>query len=677
MTSWLLAEQWRARGFRLFPVIPGTRQPALAGWQQRATDDASRVAQWWNSWQYGLANIGVALGNPYHVLDIDVKKGKNGVASFLKLGLEFDTLTVRTPSGGYHLYYEDAENYGNRVDIFKKDGLTGLDFRSQSGLVLAPGSYADGAPFTLELDLPIKPLPEVLKQRLRPTVAGEAEILAPLDMQRSIQDATHYLLHIAPASIEGSGGNSNAFQVAARLTHDYALSEGAALQLMLEHWNNRCMPPWSVEELEGLVKNGAAYGRGSIGSKSSAAMTAGLVAAPQLPAVQAATPAECGSMALLRAQYPGFGEFGNFIPAEQRQPRRWVVKNLIHRGDTSVMIAPGGVGKSTIALTWAAHIAAGAHLAPGWETKQRGKVLVMNLEDTRDTLSERLEALCGEYGLNPRIVIPGLCLVTAEDFPFRLTLDSRCNLNMDHINLLIEKVSNPEVVAAIYDPLVLVHDADEKDNGAMARVMRALLAIGRTADIGQLIVHHVTKPSRAAPLEHGNADAARGAGAIIMQARHSLTLFPLARDEAEEHGIMEGPRKSYARLQVAKSNIAPSDTPPLYFKKKNLLCGEDTTPVFKLHEFQDRTLADQRELAAAIYQTMQEQHTGEVLAKEVIEVWRRESPLRACMEDDSLQRLITKLPFIEPGLIHIDPHGRTLKFTRTKSRNRVVFVEEV
>ena len=35
------------------------------------------------------------------VIDIDVKLGKNGLAEYEALGGDYDTLVVRTPSGGY------------------------------------------------------------------------------------------------------------------------------------------------------------------------------------------------------------------------------------------------------------------------------------------------------------------------------------------------------------------------------------------------------------------------------------------------------------------------------------------------------------------------------------------------------------------------------------------------
>lgn len=49
---------------------------------------------------------------------------------------------------------------------------------------------------------------------------------------------------------------------------DFGLSEYTAWDLMSEHWNDRCSPPWSLEELDAKVKNAFRYGVSPPGSQT-------------------------------------------------------------------------------------------------------------------------------------------------------------------------------------------------------------------------------------------------------------------------------------------------------------------------------------------------------------------------------------------------------------------------
>src|SRR5271165_1253756 len=103
MSSHADAEAWRRRGFRVFPVYPFSKVAAIKDFATRASNDPVQVLQFWE--ERDNANVGVAAGGGLLVIDVDVKSGKPGLQSMQELGLAFDTLTVRTPTGGFHLYY--------------------------------------------------------------------------------------------------------------------------------------------------------------------------------------------------------------------------------------------------------------------------------------------------------------------------------------------------------------------------------------------------------------------------------------------------------------------------------------------------------------------------------------------------------------------------------------------
>jgi len=132
-----------AQGFRVFPLRPMGRTPLLTGWQLSASVDSERVrAMWWDP-VMGAAqpyNVGVATGGGLVVLDIDMKNGKDGERSLRLLEMLNDTLpatfTVRTPSGGRHLYFKSEGPIGNSVSRIAE----GIDLRGEGGFVVGPGS---------------------------------------------------------------------------------------------------------------------------------------------------------------------------------------------------------------------------------------------------------------------------------------------------------------------------------------------------------------------------------------------------------------------------------------------------------------------------------------------------------------------------------------------------------
>ncbi len=137
------ALQLAAQGFRVFPLRPMGRTPLNTGWQIAATTDPAKIREAWTDPIMDAPqpfNIGVATGQGVVVLDIDVKNGKDGERSLRLLEMLNDslpaTMTVRTPSGGRHLYFRVTRPVGNSVQRIAE----GIDLRGEGGLVVGPGS---------------------------------------------------------------------------------------------------------------------------------------------------------------------------------------------------------------------------------------------------------------------------------------------------------------------------------------------------------------------------------------------------------------------------------------------------------------------------------------------------------------------------------------------------------
>lgn len=85
-----------------------------------------------------------------------------------------------------------------------------------------------------------------------------------IDRPEYVSRARAWLLYRARPAIEGQGGDRLTMNTA-QILGDWGLSAETAYQVMSEHWNPRCSPPWDEQELWAKVGNAFQYRRQPIG----------------------------------------------------------------------------------------------------------------------------------------------------------------------------------------------------------------------------------------------------------------------------------------------------------------------------------------------------------------------------------------------------------------------------
>lgn len=255
-----------AQGFWIFPCIAQDKKPAISDWPNRATRDTAQITRWWND---GERNIGIATekfgdDKAVVVVDVDVKGGKDGNAELFRLELEGHelprTLTQSTPSGGTHLIYVVDEPLKQGVDTLG----VGLDIRSRGGFIVGAGSVLANGEYAIN-EAPIAQAPQWLINRLgadrsvRTAGGSRTAALDGVDKQRAWKRATDYLA-TAPVAREGDGGDLTTYKVAAKLK-DFGCTEEQTLNILAEHWNDRCEPPWELADLTNKVGYSFRYGK--------------------------------------------------------------------------------------------------------------------------------------------------------------------------------------------------------------------------------------------------------------------------------------------------------------------------------------------------------------------------------------------------------------------------------
>jgi len=132
-----------------------------------ATCNRARVLAWWT--RHPQANIGLATGHAFDVLDVDGPAGEQAIRQLAAAhGLASSGPLVRTGGGGWH-YYLTSTGLGN----VHPAGLEHVDWRGRGGYVVAPPSrHASGHRYQWlagrDLDTGPGPVPSVLLQRLQP-----------------------------------------------------------------------------------------------------------------------------------------------------------------------------------------------------------------------------------------------------------------------------------------------------------------------------------------------------------------------------------------------------------------------------------------------------------------------------------------------------------------------------
>lgn len=243
----------------------------------------------WQKSQYELEpdltrfpqNFGVVLTEEDLVIDLDPRNFKEGDKPFSRLceaiGVNLKTLgcpVVRTGGGGFHLYFKLPK--GLKVREMHPE-YPGVEFKSKGRQVVGYACTHPDTGKTYDLTggslLSVPMAPDALIKLISRAKKVKNEIQVqniPADDSQMTQDRYIQYLKTAPAAVQGQSGDNTTFSVACK-AKTYGLSPEAALALLLEHYNPKCQPPWSAEELEIKVKNAYAYASGSAGQDHPAA----------------------------------------------------------------------------------------------------------------------------------------------------------------------------------------------------------------------------------------------------------------------------------------------------------------------------------------------------------------------------------------------------------------------
>lgn len=172
------AHAYARRGWRVIPVRPGEKRPAVDQWPTVATLDPDKIDDWWGRWPTFGVGIVTGLMHDGHglylfVVDVDIAHDKGGDETLAALEQEHgplpDTVEAHTGSGGRHLLFTSTVEIRN--EQARRLGA-GIDIRGVGGfIVAAPTTHPNGRQYVWEVehhpdDIPVATAPPWLIELL-------------------------------------------------------------------------------------------------------------------------------------------------------------------------------------------------------------------------------------------------------------------------------------------------------------------------------------------------------------------------------------------------------------------------------------------------------------------------------------------------------------------------------
>ena len=250
-------------------------------------------------------------------------------------------------------------------------------------------------------------------------------------------------------------------------------------------------------------------------------------------------------------------------------PRPWVYGNQLLRGSVSMIVAPGGAGKTALATGMALSLVTGRDFMGSKVWHGPKKVWLWNLEDSVEELSRGLQAAATYWSISADDLNGNLFLNSAlSGDQLKLVSNRSGSLQEDYdvAEAIVSQLVENKIDVLFIDPFVSSHDANENDNKSMDAVVKLLALIAYEANCSIVLLHHTNKA-----FGQVNENSARGASSVVNAARSVVTINPVSKDEGQAFGIDEDDVDAYIKLHDHKNNRISACRLSTYMKFESVM----------------------------------------------------------------------------------------------------------
>ncbi len=252
------------------------------------------------------------------------------------------------------------------------------------------------------------------------------------------------------------------------------------------------------------------------------------------------------------------------------------------QGETSLLIAQGGTGKSYLLLGLMLAFAAGIKYGD-FDPKKKFKVLGLFGEDCQTILHTRIRNIITALRLKNEQFIKDL----DKNFNALSVINMRLvefgehqnpafteNYNLLRDFLAKEKAKGEPIEVLILDPLIRFYGLNENDNQQAAFFVDTVIgSLQKEFGVTVILAHHVPKAASkgftALTISDIDQISPRGASAFLDNCRYALAMMKVSRKEAKTYGIMEDDYKNYVAIKPIKNNYTGEIASPSFLRRFN------------------------------------------------------------------------------------------------------------
>jgi hypothetical protein len=181
-----------------------------------------------------------------------------------ELGPLPETLEGRSARGA-RLFFTVADppkEFQNRTGL---GGESGVDVKVKGGqVVVAPSLHGSGVRYTwTRWPEKLAELPSAWVLRVAEPKKVEAPPIgfrSASKIEKSTRERAQAYLDTCDPSIQGQNGSARLMRAATCMVRGFELDERTALEMLMNGFNSRCQPPWSLKELQYKVAQAAELG---------------------------------------------------------------------------------------------------------------------------------------------------------------------------------------------------------------------------------------------------------------------------------------------------------------------------------------------------------------------------------------------------------------------------------